>query len=527
MKFQTFSVNEWLFPDTVIREELSIQELHSARNADACFQILTDATVAEGTACSLTHNLPEGFRVTLLQLLPVCVPHNSNATYHTTDDYESVKDFVIRKAPFDLYDMTVPVQGGLQEGRAAFLVRVDVPAEAEVGCHSAALTVQMGEESIEITLPLFVHRSVLGAPKDSPYGMINWIYPAVLCRLHGVERFSEEYYAWYERYFAEQIDMRNTHFQLPTGIEVRDDSGRIVDFDFTECERIGKMALQAGFRYIFGGFVAHWNKWKDASLVLLWNRECFTDSLEGSLQLRMYFRRLREMVERNGWQDVYMQGLVDEPQLYNSMSYRALTGLFRREFPGILIIDPVETPDIYGSCDIWVIKQAIYEKYRAEYDKLRELGEEFWVYTCGFPAGKWMNRVMDLPLSATRLPVWMGVRYGMKGFLHWGYHAYPDGMDSMKDTCHPVMHHGEQKYFPAGNHAVIYADKDHIYESLRAHLQRISAVDGELLLRLRKADAAACDTIIDSVCTGFEVYTSDAAAIDLAHKQLLEALDNV
>ena len=525
MRYQTFSINQWLFPDTGICQQTEAVTLHGARNADVCFQILTDAHLPEGTACAWTNTLPQNYQVMVLQLLPVCVPHNSSDTYHTTDDYESVKDFVTRKAPFDVYDLTVPVDNGLQAGRAAFLVRIDVPADAEVGCEKGSLTVKLGDAAIDLELSLTVHKPVLGAPKDSPYGMINWIYPDILCRLHGVERFSEEYYRWYERYFEEQIDMRNTHFQLPTGIEVRDGNGKVVDFDFTECERIGKLALKAGFRYIFGGFVAHWNKWKDASLILLWDRECFTDSLEGSLQLRIYFRRLREMVERNGWQDVYMQGLVDEPQLYNSMSYRALTGLFRREFPGIIIIDPVETPDIYGSCDIWVIKQAIYEKYREEYDRLREAGEEYWVYTCGFPAGKWMNRVVDLPLSATRLPVWMSVRYGMKGFLHWGYHAYTGEMDAMQDTCYPVMHHGVQKYFPAGNHAIVYADKDHIYESVRAHLQRISAVDGELLMRLREKNKAACDAIIDSVCTGFEIYTSDASAIDAAHRQLLEALE--
>ena len=525
MKLQPFSINQWLYPDTPVTEQTESVDLHAARNADVCFQLLSDGEVPAGTVCGWKSDLPENFRLTVLQLDPVLVPYNSGAATHVSWEYEPVKDFVTRKAPFSVYDLSRPVEGTLQGGRVALLVRIDVPADAKSGVCNGSLTLTIGMESQTVEIHLNIHKAVLSTPKDSPYSMINWIYPLTLCETHGVERFSEEYYRWYETYFREQIDMRNTHFQLPTGVEILDDDGNVVDFDFTECERIGKIALNAGFRYILGGFVAHWNKWKDASLVLLWNRECFTDSLEGSCQLRLYFRRLREMVERNGWQDVYMQGLVDEPQLYNSMSYRALTGLFRREFPGIKIIDPVETPDIYGSCDIWVIKQAIYEKYRKEYDRLRQQGEEYWLYTCGFPAGKWMNRVMDLPLAATRLPIWMGVRYGMVGFLHWGYHAYHPDMDSMKDTCYPVIYHGESQFFPAGNHAIVYVDRDHIYESLRAHLQRISAVDGELLLRLREFDEAACDAIIDSVCTGFENYSSDPAAIDEAHKRLLEQLD--
>jgi hypothetical protein len=201
MRYQTFSINQWLFPDTGICQQTEAVTLHGARNADVCFQILTDTEVPERTVCSWRHTFPEGYRVTLLQLMPVCVPHNSSDTYHTTDDYESVKDFVTRRAPFDVYDLTVPVDDGLQAGRAAFLVRIDVPADAEVGCEKGSLTVKLGDAVIDLELSLTVHKPVLGAPKDSPYGMINWIYPEILCRLHGVERFSEEYYRWYERYF--------------------------------------------------------------------------------------------------------------------------------------------------------------------------------------------------------------------------------------------------------------------------------------------------------------------------------------
>ena len=38
-------------------------------------------------------------------------------------------------------------------------------------------------------------------------------------------------------------------------------------------------------------------------------------------------------------------------------------------------------------------------------------------HTCGFPAGATINRAVDLPLTVSRLPMWMCD----KGFLHWGY----------------------------------------------------------------------------------------------------------
>lgn len=265
MKLQAFSINDWLYPDSDLTEVSHVVQLHSARNADVCFQILTDMTVPSGTACSWEAKMPAGFRLTRLQLEALNVPYNSSPDYFVAFDPEESKDFVTRRASFDVFDMTRPIAGTLQGGKVAFLVCIDVPANVAVGLCSGVLTIHVGDCSAAIEIAIQVHKPVLNAPKDFPYGMINWIYPEILCRTHEVERGSEEYYDWYRKYFEEQIDMRNTHFQLPTGLSVKDAQGKIVDFDFSECERIGKLALEAGFRYIFGGFVAHWNHWKDAS----------------------------------------------------------------------------------------------------------------------------------------------------------------------------------------------------------------------------------------------------------------------
>lgn len=80
------------------------------------------------------------------------------------------------------------------------------------------------------------------------------------------------------------------------------------------------------------------------------------------------------------------------------------------------IIDVVETTDLGGGIDIW----DTYEKWRDTYEILREAGEGIWFYTCAFPAGPIMNRSMDLPLTASRAVMWMGVLYRLSGSLHWG-----------------------------------------------------------------------------------------------------------
>ena len=53
MNYCVFSENEWVYPDSRITEEKSIS-LYSARNADVCFQVLTDKMLVGGEAFSCT-----------------------------------------------------------------------------------------------------------------------------------------------------------------------------------------------------------------------------------------------------------------------------------------------------------------------------------------------------------------------------------------------------------------------------------------------------------------------------------------
>ena len=184
------------------------------------------------------------------------------------------------------------------------------------------------------------------------------------------------------------------------------------------------MAEKKGFSCLYGGFVAHWIHWQDAEIMLLWDRAVDVTSREGYRQLKLYFTGLWELVAQMNWQSQWMQCLVDEPQFANSAAYRILSDICRKCMPGVTIHDPVETYEIGGATDVWCLKQAQFDQYRAIWKELQGMGERLWVYTCGFPAGKVMNRATDLPLLAGRLPFWLCAREGFEGFLHWGDNAW-------------------------------------------------------------------------------------------------------
>ena len=516
MKYCVFSDNEWVYPDSSLTCRDSIN-LFSARGADVCFQVLTDKNVKEGEEVSFSFAC-DGCTLEAYQLLPAYVSENSGVKTHTTTEYELVKDFVTREAPFWVYDVTKKIEDGIEAGRAAFFIRINVSADAPVSENELMLTVSAGGDEINIPVSLKIYNAQVPTLGNAEYHMVNWIYYDRVARQHNVEPYSAEYMDVMKNYFVNQLDMRNDYLMIPSGAPIRDAEGRVVDFDFTNAEKIGKLALEMGFRYIMGGFVIEWKEWTSPELFLLWDDGVESTTIEAYRQLKLYFTRANELIEKNGWRDCYMQCLMDEPQFNNSAAYRIVAGICRKCIPGVLINDPVESTDLCGALDVWGVKQAVYEKYIEDYRKLQSMGEEIWIYTCGFPANKVMNRVMDLPLVVSRLPMWMCYKYGCTGFLPWGYHCHNE--EERNDTCYKVR----EKRFPAGNAHVVYLAENGPIYSVRGHLQRTGAQDYELLNILGKKDKQRALDIIEKVCRTFDDYEADAAALDDARYELLEAI---
>ena len=517
MKYQVFSENDWVYPDSEITKQ-NIAELYAARNSDTCFQILTDLQLNGGEKIDFSLKL-DGCDAEVYQLLTACVKQNSAATVLCTDDYESVKHFVTRKAPFDVYEITRPIcDGETEAGRAALYVRINVAKNAPVGTQQGEIAIKIGEETLNVPISIKIYNVTVPDLADSEFHMVNWLYYNTIASDHKVVPYSEEYMRILDGYLENQIDMRNDYLMIPSGEPVRDENGRVVDFDFTHAEMVGNRALKHGFKYVLGGFVARFKVWNQPDQFLLWDRDVTVTSIEGYRQLKLYFTRAYESIKKNGWENNYMQCLVDEPQFANSLSYRALSGICRQSIPGVIINDPVESTELGGALDIWVVKQAVYEKYLEDYKKLQETGEIMWIYTCGFPAGYTMNRIIDLPLSASRLPMWMCYKYDAPGFLHWGYHRHnPEGRN---DT----NFHASSVSYPAGNAHAVYLTEGKPWYSVRGHLQRAGAIDFELLTILGKQDKAKALEIIEKVCRTFDDYEFSPEKLDSARHELLEAI---
>ena len=521
INFRTLTENEWLYPtDTVGTPDTEIT-LDAARGGNVLFQILTDEVLAAPAPFAMSLAGANGVTVTPYRLAAVNVPKNSapRGKMQTAERYEDVAHFVTKEAPFDVYDITEKIGDTLAEGKLAFAVRLAVAPNAPVGSESILLVLSAGDAAVSVKITLNIHKAVIPALRDSDLIVCNWIYPVHISKCHGVELYTEEYYAILRKYMLHLLDMRSNHFSmmgwsdpLCGGLPVRDEGGKIVDFDFTEFERHLKMAEELGFTALYGPYIARWKVWTDDNLYLIWDREVAVTDREAYRQLAIYFGRLREMIERNGWEKKFIQPLVDEPQVNNERPYRILAAIFRRFVPGIPVHDPLETTDVGGAPDIWCVKQSVYEKYIDIYREYQAMGEKMTYYTCGYPAGDHINRVLDLPLVVGRLGFWMCHRYGFAGFLHWGYHAYANREETLRVG-------------PAGNQNIVYPDGDGLVETVRSHGQRAGAEDWELFAKLYRLDAARADALLERGCRSFTDYERSGDAVDAIRRELLLTLD--
>jgi hypothetical protein len=173
MNYRIFSENEWVYPDSAIGARKRA-EVYAARGADGCFQVLTDAELKVGERVSATLDRP-GCSVQIYQLLEAHVSENSGVKTHTTTDYEAVKSFVTRKAPFDVYDVTKPLDIGADAGRAAFFVRVDVAADAPAGEGEHVLRVCFCREALEIPVLIKVYQVAVPALKDASFHILRMV----------------------------------------------------------------------------------------------------------------------------------------------------------------------------------------------------------------------------------------------------------------------------------------------------------------------------------------------------------------
>jgi len=431
---------------------------------------------------------------------------------------------VIRRAPFRVYDAMQPVSSPIPPTGGTIALRLEIPIArgAQPGKRTFALYVRSGGNRVSLTLTVIVHKAVVPpvGRKSLPY--TNWFSLAHMATRHSLKNWSEAHWDMIGRYARLMVHARQNTFWVPWHNIFRREKGGLV-LDRERLRRIVRTFTDAGMHYIEGGHVAARTRGDmESSTFDVMLGGPLATSAEGNADLARALKQLWGEIQRNGWQDRWIQHVSDEPVGVSATDYRVLAGMVRKYMPGIPLLDATMHTGVVGAIDIWCPHAHEYQRNREFFQGHRALGDRVWFYTSCTPGGPWLNRFMDMELVRPALFGWAAALYDLDGFLHWGLNHYEPDQDPFQKS---VVPHPLGSGLPAGDTHIVYPGEGGPWSSLRLEAQREGFEDYELLKRLRVRRPKAATRILSGVIRAFDDYTKDAKVLRAGRKAVLRALN--
>lgn len=522
VQYHAVSANEWLYPDTPIpASAVRSVGLHAARGGRTGFQVLLRG-LKSGEP--LTATFEGRFAPQVYQLIDVLVPENSGPPCSAIPPDKATPDYVIRKAPYRVYEALRPLRNGdpARGETDAIYVSFRIPPDAAPGPQRGRLRVQTRGGTADVAVELTVHAARV--PDKGHLRVTNWFSTAHMARLHGVQPWSEAHWDLLLQYARMMRRGRQTDF-IPVGPEAKKVGPGSWEFDFAKTERMIRMFLGEGFTHIELPHIAGHDRRKEAVARFVVNvdgKPVPGTSHEAYEYLAQCLRAWGDMLRRNGWYERAIQHVVDEPPPQYFADYRIMAGVVRKFLPGVPLVDALGNPGLDGAVDIWVPLSESYEKAKEAFEAHRRRGDSIWFYTCCAPSGRTLNRFIDTELLRTRLLHWANWRYRLDGYLHWGLNQVIPEQDPFENTCPP---HGPYRNFhlPPGDSHILYPGHDGPWSSVRFEAMGAGIEDYELLRLIGQRDPKLADEICAQIVRGFTDYDATVTGFDAAHRRLLEA----
>jgi hypothetical protein len=519
-----------LYPDTKLDQVVKRLTAHTARNTIVGVHLMI--TGLQGTenirfSESVRNGRPTP-GVQWYRMIDVPVAENTGLDRNTEKFSNKMNPYVIRRAPFRVYDPLLPVSSPIAADSTSLALRMEVPIDpaSPPGERVHQIKIDVGEHTETLEFVVVVHPAVIPPVNRSTVSYINWLNPDNLCSAHGVEKWSEPFWNMLEKYAQTMARGRQNAFWFlwPDYFQI-DSAGNVTEFRRDRLERYIRVFLKAGLKTIHGAPMFGRRNWTGSLDMLLYvptadGKEVHATSDKAKRMLTQMASRIIAVMRENDWEKQWVQGVFDEPEDPYVDRYRILISILRGLKPDIQILEATMTMNVAGVVNVWCPQVQEYQANRDFFDTRKAAGDKVWVYTCLSPGGPWLNRLLDQERLRQVYVGWALAKYDLQGFLHWGLNFHtPKPFEEL------VRFHMEGQYLPAGDSHILYPIKEGPLSSHRFEAHRIGMEDYELLAQLKSRDSARAQRIITRVLQGFDKYSKDVAAYRTARNLLLEAVD--
>lgn len=502
--FDFFAVSdlERVFEDGYNRPELqSAIEIFGIRNEYACAQCVIKAGkdlgrvtiyVSPPRHAESSVLLPENsIKLNFVGSIPI---EQNTPKYRKAD--------LIRPAPGRFPDyLAEEKETSVEKGtyKAVFLT-IKIPRDADAGTYTGSITAKTdeGDKSLPLRLTLYP----LTLPDERHLMVTEWYTTGRFQKFHGIDSSdSEQFYRMLGVYASNMAEHRQNVFRVSLDLisSKLSEDGKL-KFDFSRFDKWAQIFWDTGrMNLLETGFVARFGEsgWSSREIVL---RDFRVEkestsrmiTVPGKEFLPQFLPALENHLREKDWLEKTVFHIADEPSNHNVMSWREASQLVHEHAPALRRIDAIETTHCFDRLEIWVPKLDYLATWYDTYEKARQQGCELWFYTVGiFQKGSYPNKTVDVPLIESRILHWLNCRFGLKGYLHWGFNSWTDDPYNA-----PGEHRGD------GWH--VYPKKDGLINSLRWEQMRNGIQDYEYLWMLENKIKQVRDTLGEPLSTMIE-----------------------
>jgi hypothetical protein len=403
----------------------------------------------------------------------------------------------------------------------SFWIKVSIPRSTPPGIISLPVEFVAGGKTVKTsTVRIKVYDVTL--PKRRGFPVTHWFYTDALLDWYGLDAFEPAFWDILKPYikncvqhgqdtlyvpvFTPPLDGVKRPTQLLRVSRASGDNDRRYKFDWTEVKRYIAMARQAGIRYFeWTHLFQQWGceyalrvyEGQGRNERLLWRPNTRATSSTYRSFLREFLTELRHFLGREKLLEHSFFHVSDEPHGAQHLeNYSKARDMLKHLAPWMKTMDAL-SEIAYGrqkATDMPIPSIRVTKAFRDE-------DIPCWTYFCCGPRGRYLNRLMDTPLIKIRMSGWLFYRFGVQGFLHWGYNYW---YKRQTRTLIDPFTESAALYWPRwayGDPFVVYPGEKGPIDSIRWEVFAASLQDYALL------QAAGIDPA-DSLLEPFEDFDS-------------------
>lgn len=405
--------------------------------------------------------------------------------------YESDCEFCERNEPGLFPDVLFPIENNRvlikRQNYYALWITVDLPKDTDAGDYEIKIKLKKDGETIsENIFGLHVINAVLPEQKLI---YTQWFHSDSIANYYKIPVFCEKFWALVESFikaavhtgvnmlltpvFTPPLDTEIGGERLTVQlVDVKLESGKY-SFGFDRFIRWVRLAQKCGIKYFeISHLFSQWGAKYTPKIMAevngsqkrIFGWETSADSIEYAEFLSAFIPQLIKVIRSLGIENSTFFHISDEPNEDQIESYsmaKSTVAPLLEDFP---IIDALSDYSFYES---GIINNPI--PCTNDIESFIEKGFPHpWTYYCCGQGGKLSNRFFGMPLSTTRIIGFQLFKYGIEGFLQWGFNFY-NSQYSLR-SIDPFAVTDADSAFPSGDSFTVYPGKNGAIESVRSEV---------------------------------------------------------